>query len=154
MSGYLLPFLLLLIVISIYDLRSKRIPNYLIAIGFIYGLFLSVFDLGRVTFLESLMGIILGGSLFLLPFIKSYVGAGDLKLMAMIGSYLGVYLTFLAFVYAAIIGGAGILIFLFYKKIIKDHPDESNQLISKINYLPYAYAISLGATFALLNTNQ
>lgn len=72
-----------------FDLCSHRIPNGLVAAGMVSGLLLNSLlpaGLGLSTALQG-MGL---GLLLLLPlYLLRAMGAGDVKLMAMIGSFIG-----------------------------------------------------------------
>jgi leader peptidase (prepilin peptidase) / N-methyltransferase len=100
----------LLIIITFIDLDTYTIPDVLSVPGMVVGFALSFFAL-RVTWLDSLIGILLGGGAFYLIAVafeyfrhKEGLGGGDIKLLAMIGAFLGwpgVVLTVLA---ASLIG--------------------------------------------------
>ncbi len=79
----------LLLLASIFDFRSRRIPNALVFIGAGSGLVLRIWSEGIAGMLDSVEGLTLGIA-FLLPFyILRTVGAGDVKLMGAVGSFLG-----------------------------------------------------------------
>lgn len=82
-----------------HDVRSRKIPNRLIVCGALAGVLLhtllpagsGLFNTppGGLGILYSLAGFIVG-LLFLLPFYAlRALGAGDVKLMAMVGAYIG-----------------------------------------------------------------
>jgi leader peptidase (prepilin peptidase)/N-methyltransferase len=84
-----------LIVISFIDLRHKVIPDVLSVGGIGAGLLASLF-LVRISFFDSILGILFGGAfLYLIAFtyfkLKKIegMGGGDIKLIAMIGAWLG-----------------------------------------------------------------
>jgi leader peptidase (prepilin peptidase) / N-methyltransferase len=80
----------LLIIISMIDLQYRRIPNVLSLSGTIIGLVWACFY-GRTELFHVLLGIVVGGSV-LLPIAYFYpqgMGMGDVKLLAMIGSFAG-----------------------------------------------------------------
>jgi len=81
----------LLVSAAIIDVRSHRIPNRLVLAGLAFGLVYSAFVpfWGKHGFLWSLGGAAIGfGVLF--PFwLLRMMGAGDVKLMAAVGSLLG-----------------------------------------------------------------
>ena len=90
----------LLLAASCYDVRSHRIPNWLVAGGAVIALFLhSVLPVGfgfiseapgALGLLGSLKGLGLGLALLLPFYLLRAMGAGDVKLMAMVGGFLGV----------------------------------------------------------------
>ena len=84
-----------LVTISFIDLDHQIIPDVLSLSGVITGLAIA-FIPGNISWLNSLIGIIAGGgSLFLVGFVyekltgKQGMGGGDVKLLAMIGAWMG-----------------------------------------------------------------
>lgn len=84
-----------LIAISFIDLQHRIIPNQISIPGIFLG-FLASFLLPRITWTDSLMGILFGGGIIYLVIAVYYLftrregmGGGDLKLLAMIGAFLG-----------------------------------------------------------------
>jgi len=71
------------------DWRSRRIPNWLTAPGFLIGIAVNVLADGRTGFRTSLVGAALG-LLVLLPFVfLRSLGAGDWKLTGALGAFVG-----------------------------------------------------------------
>jgi leader peptidase (prepilin peptidase)/N-methyltransferase len=91
-----LTFLCLLIVISFIDLDFRIIPDTLSVGGLILGILLSFFR-PYFSWTDSLLGVLIGGGI-LYAIAKGYeilrktegMGGGDIKLLAMIGSFWGV----------------------------------------------------------------
>lgn len=88
-------FIAALVTIAFIDLHHRIIPDVISLPGILVGWSTS-FILGHVSWLDSLIGIIGGGgSLFLVAFVyvsltgKEGMGGGDIKLLAMIGAWLG-----------------------------------------------------------------
>ena len=72
------------------DFRMQRIPNYLTVPAAIAGLVCSLLLPGSPTsWQDSLLGFGLGFAIFFLPFLLGGGGAGDLKLVAALGAWLG-----------------------------------------------------------------
>jgi prepilin peptidase CpaA len=117
-----LQVLLILIVLTaaIYDLRYRRIPNWLVLVGLVAGISLN-------TFLFELQGLklsALGLGLALLIYFPLYalraMGAGDAKLMAAVGSIVGPGNWIVLFVVTALVGGvAALAVLLFAGRIRK-----------------------------------
>lgn len=86
------------------DLRLRRIPNGLTGAAACAGLVASLAP-GGIGLRDALGGLAIG----LLPLLPLYacraMGAGDVKLMAAAGTFLGMADTFAALVYAAALGG-------------------------------------------------
>ena len=113
----------LLIIITFIDLDTYLIPDVLSVPGMVVGFACSFFSL-RLSWLDSLIGIVLGGGFFYLVAVgfvylrhKEGLGGGDIKLLAMIGAFLGwpgVVFTVLA---ASVIGSvAGVVVMVRTRK--------------------------------------
>jgi leader peptidase (prepilin peptidase)/N-methyltransferase len=84
-----------LLVVTYIDIDHQIIPDVITYPGIMIG-FLSSFWIGHITYKESLAGLVLGGSTLLLVAWGYYLvtkkegmGGGDVKLLAMIGAFLG-----------------------------------------------------------------
>jgi leader peptidase (prepilin peptidase)/N-methyltransferase len=89
-------FCSLLLIIAGIDLDTGLIPDILSLSGIVLGLALSFFIPTRVSWPDSLAGIILGGGIFYLIAAgyalvrhKDGLGGGDIKLLGMIGAFIG-----------------------------------------------------------------
>ena len=94
-----------LLIATVIDLRSRRIPNELTATMAVLGLVLAATQSSGVTVGASLAGIFLGLLLMMPGYALGATGAGDVKLMAAIGAIVGPSLVFSAFVCTSIAGG-------------------------------------------------
>ena len=88
-------FISALICISFIDLEHMIIPDVISIPGVIVGLIISFFS-AHVAWMDSLLGVLIGGGgLYLVAFLfellrkKEAMGGGDIKLLAMIGAWLG-----------------------------------------------------------------
>ena len=99
--------MLLLIWAAISDVRSHRIPNWLVLAGMLFGMiYNTAFPLlPHHTVLWPLAGLGLGLLLFLPLYLLRAMGAGDVKLAAMVGAFLGPGDTFYAMLASMIVGG-------------------------------------------------
>lgn len=81
----------LLIASALIDMRSRRIPNWLSLGGTVFALVLYIALLGFGTdgLLTGLGGCVVGLAVFLPFYLMGGMGAGDVKLMAMAGTFLG-----------------------------------------------------------------
>jgi len=84
-----------LVVITFIDLHHKLIPDVISLPGILIG-FLASFLLRHLTWLDSAIGIVAGGGALLLIAVvfekitgKEGMGGGDIKLLAMIGAWMG-----------------------------------------------------------------
>lgn len=101
MLGFLalLPLLGLLLAITRQDIRSRRIPNKLVLIGILTGVVLNGLlptgmgfnsaTPGGLGWLAALQGLGVGMAVLLPIYWLRAMGAGDVKLMAMVGAFLG-----------------------------------------------------------------
>jgi leader peptidase (prepilin peptidase)/N-methyltransferase len=132
-----------LIVITVIDLYHQIIPDAISLPGIGVGLIAS-FILPQIAFLNSLIGVLLGGgSLFIVGtlyrwfFKREGMGGGDVKLLAMIGAFLGWKAVFLTILLSSLIGSiAGILIMVLKGKDFK-------------YAIPFGPFLSLGAVISL-----
>lgn len=92
------------------DVRAARIPNWLTFGAFACGLGYQAVVLGPRGFVGSLAGAGVGLGLFLPLFLVGGMGAGDVKLMAALGAWLGPAGAAWTALYAAIAGGVMALV--------------------------------------------
>ena len=87
------------------DIRSRRIPNILVVLGVCLGLGSgnSIGGLGGVA--DSALGGCVGLAVFLPLYALRWLGAGDVKLLAMIGTFVGLPGVLWVAIYTAMIGG-------------------------------------------------
>lgn len=99
------------------DYAQKRVPNWLnasiAACGLIMqGLFFGWYEHGIGGVGWGLLGLLVGFALLIVPWLMHGMGAGDVKLMAAIGCWLGPWLTFLAFAAGAVLGGVAAIVMI------------------------------------------
>lgn len=105
-----------LVVITFIDLEHQIIPDVITLPGIVLFFVLAVFFM-NLPFLDSIFGILIGGGcLYLIAFIyqlirkKEGMGGGDVKLLAMIGAFLGwkslLFILLVSSLLGAIVGGS------------------------------------------------
>ena len=106
--------ILLLIVAAVSDCRTRRIPNWLVLSGALYGVIYNTVlpPTPHDNILFPLAGLALGLLLFLPLYLVRAMGAGDVKLLAMIGAFLGPGDTFYAALATMIVGGVLAILFV------------------------------------------
>jgi leader peptidase (prepilin peptidase)/N-methyltransferase len=95
-----------LIAITGIDLQHQLIPDAITLPGILVGLLLNLAT-GRISWVESVIGILVGGGLFVAIILVSRggMGGGDLKLGAMLGAFLGWKALLFALFVAIVLGG-------------------------------------------------
>src|SRR5579863_4161595 len=114
--------LLLIVVLgaAVYDVRYRRIPNWLTVTGVVFGLALNTFLYqGWPGTRLSLAGLGSAFGVYFVLYMLRAMGAGDVKLMAAVGSIVGWQDWFGTFLVTAIIGGAMALILVATKGRVK-----------------------------------
>lgn len=106
-SGQLFAVMLFTAVAMVWDIRTRRIPNWLNLIGLIAALiFCSVRGgWGGISF--SIAGFATGFAILLLLWLMGGAGGGDVKLMGAVGAWLGPYQTLIVFVASGFLAAAG-----------------------------------------------
>lgn len=139
----LINFILLIIlaVCVVTDIRKRKIYNKVIfpalAVAFISSIILD----GLSGLGTSTIGFLVGFILLLIPYILGGMGAGDVKLMALIGALKGYEFVIESFIYTALIGGVLAIGVIIIRGGFKKSLGVG---------MPYGVAIAGGAILALL----
>ena len=108
----------LLCTAAVSDWRFFRIPNWLTLGGalfaFVYGTLAARTPVAGAT--DALGGLGTGFAIMLPLYVMGVMGAGDVKLMAMVGAFLGPYQTLLAVLFIFIVGGMAALAFAIHRR--------------------------------------
>lgn len=114
----LAPFVILFCALgyaALSDWQTRRIPNTLILVGLLAafgshfflpsgdGLFLP--DAGSLGLGKAALGMLLGGAILFPLWLAGVLGAGDVKLMAVVGAFLGPWQAVGAVLLTAVVGG-------------------------------------------------
>lgn len=99
------PLLALLVVAAATDARGRRIPNWLTLLLLAGGIARSFMPGAPIGPLASLAGVLVSAVIPFGQFALGAVGAGDVKLMAGVGAWLGPWAGLAVFVIQAVIGG-------------------------------------------------
>ena len=106
MGSFLLINIGILISLSaIYDIKYRRIPNLFTYPAMLIGLLYNIKISGIEGMQFSLIGILSGIGLLIIPYILGKMGAGDAKLLGAIGSFIGAKGVFVSFLITALAGG-------------------------------------------------
>ncbi|KIQ25682.1 peptidase A24 [Variovorax paradoxus] len=172
-SDLRMPVLLaLLVVASVSDWRSYRIPNWLTFGGALFAVVYGT--LAARTPVAGAMnafgGLIVGFAAMLIFYAIGIMGAGDVKLMAMAGAFLGPQQTLMAVLFTFIAGGVAALAFAIHRRrlgpmldnvraaaqgmvmstIAGVRPNESLRVSRSVGKLPYGICIGAGTTAQVL----
>ena len=99
------PTCVVLAVATFTDLRSRRIPNWLVLPFLAAGIGVSVCLYGWHGLTQSLAGFAIGAAVFGLLFFLGGMGMGDVKLCAAIGAWIGPSQLMIALVVTGLAGG-------------------------------------------------
>jgi len=94
-----------MVVATVIDLRTRRIPNELTAAMAGIGVGLSAAGVSGVPLWASMLGFVVGLALMMPGHVLGATGAGDVKLMAAVGAIVGPALVVTAFLFTAVAGG-------------------------------------------------
>lgn len=118
------------------DLRARIIPNALTAAGVLSGLLIAGFSSQGVSLLGALGGFAVGLGCFLPLYILRAMGAGDVKLMAMAGTFLGPWAALEAALWVLIAGGLLALLFAAHRGVVR-------KTLGNVSTLFYSAAASM-----------
>jgi len=120
MSPIITCILLLLLCMAAYqDICSYRIGNMLVISGAILGVLLNVFLPTGISLYQSLAGWGVGLLLLLPLYLLRAMGAGDVKLMAMVGAFMGPQAIMVTLLYVLVAGGVLSVCFAMYRGVFK-----------------------------------
>lgn len=152
---------------AIWDVATRRIPNWLTYGALCAGLAFRACFGGWHGVWYGLAGALLGGGIFFIFFLVHGMGAGDVKLMAAIGCLAGLGQVVMIVLSSAIAGGVLALVFMLLHKRVgrtvrnlweliryhllfgaQSHPQINLQNPEAIR-MPYALAIAAGTFYSL-----
>ncbi len=163
------PTLIALLIATVSDLRSRRIPNWLVVPFLVSGLVVSTVMHGWSGLGQSVSGVLLAAFLMGILYWLGGMGMGDVKLCAAIGAWIGPSQLMLALVVMGFAGGlmaffwslrggflkesltgAGDLLFGIGKRGLRPH-DTLVLANPKARKMPYAPAIAIGTIFSFFS---
>lgn len=161
---------------SVWDLHARRIPNWLVVAGLAMALPVQWFVHGPLEGLAfALGGCLVGGALMLPGYMLRLLGAGDVKLMGVVGAFCGAQGAFEIVLATAVIGGVWSLGMMVAKRETRrglhgaasilmtphaaqqhaaqqdtqQHNAQQKVAANAVGTLPYGVAIALGTVFVL-----
>ncbi|HHX22956.1 MAG TPA: prepilin peptidase [Thermoanaerobacterales bacterium] len=150
------------------DIRYKKIYNIITFPAVVAAIILNIYFNGLNGGLESIKGLFFGMALLFFPFVMGGLGAGDVKLLGVVGAFKGLEYVWLTFLAMAITGGVISLIimirekslvsrlkiilltlFSFFYRLPKTQYLETIESSTALTF-PYGIAITAGAVIAYL----
>ena len=159
-----------LLISAIIDFKIQRIPNALTLPSILTALVYHSIINGTSGFTFSIIGVSVGIGLLIAPYLMGGMGAGDAKLMGVVGAFVGAKGVFISFLFTAIAGGLYALLVLLIKRryfdgFLRDKFEMVKSFILTRQYIPngqsksverprlcYGLAIALGSiTYIILD---
>jgi prepilin peptidase CpaA len=153
------------------DFRTHRIPNLLNIFCALSGFGYQLGARGLEGLSDSLLGLLLGFALMIGFYLLAGMGAGDVKALAALGSWLGPWNTLLLFIFMGLSGLPLVIIFLWYRGHLftklrqfwthlknlaltrsKGAANTDKTLPAPEERIPYAVAIALGMILLCFST--
>jgi prepilin peptidase CpaA len=156
------PTLIVTVVATISDIRSRRIPNWLVVPFLVAGVVVSAITQGWRGFQLSVLGVLLATLLLGILYSLGGMGMGDLKLCAAIGAWIGPQQLALALVIMGLAGGVMALLWAIRGGFLKESLSGAADLVFGLRKrglrpharlilanpsartMPYAPAIAIG----------
>lgn len=161
----LLALLTIVVIAIVQDLCYMKISNWLIVIGLSIGMTSRIERAGWRSFVPGMWNILIPVLLLYLLFRMRVLGAGDIKLFSVIGSFLSLEQLMKCIIYSFLIGATISVVLLlanknFWKSICRagdyfirlsqgERLTYDEMGVEKKNYMHFAVAIGLGLLVAL-----
>jgi prepilin peptidase CpaA len=146
---------------AVVDLRTRRVPNWLTFGTAALGVTMATAQAGGIGVAGALGGLLVGLVLMLPGHVFGKTGAGDVKLLAALGTLLGPRSIAMAFLYTAIAGGVLAVLVATKRRRLRETLEGTATLVvsgggnaaeiekpSTDNRFAYAPAIAIGAVVA------
>jgi prepilin peptidase CpaA len=162
------PTFVLVVLAAVSDLRSRRIPNWLVVPFLLAGVITLTVKYGAHGLAQSLEGLMLGAILLGVLCWLGGMGMGDVKLCAAIGAWVGPGQLMLALVLMGIAGGVMAVIWALRGGFLKESLTGTGELVfgswkrgfraheklvlsnPEARKMPYAPAIAIGTILSFL----
>lgn len=160
--------LVVAIIAAAIDVRQHRIPNWLTYPGIVMGIVLRWSFFGWRGLGSAVAGCLLAGGVVFLFYLMRAMGAGDVKLLAALGSLIGPSDALVVLAATAISGGVLALFYVIFRRRVgatlrnvgsvltfhswnglKAHPELNLDNPSALR-MPYGLAIATGTLYAFL----
>jgi prepilin peptidase CpaA len=120
---------------AVYDIRERRIPNWLVLAGIIAGFAWNLYSGGWSGLGHAAEGLGLGFALYFPLYLLKARGAGDVKLLAAVGAIVGPGNCFWVFILTAILGGIIAMVILLLRGRVRHTFFNLSFLVSDLSKL-------------------
>ena len=145
---------------AVLDVRLHRIPNYLTVPAALLGFAYHTLAPEGWGWFASLAGLGVGLALLVVPWLLGGGGAGDVKLLAALGAWLGPQLMLISFAISAVLAGAMVLAVLtwaiatqgfskVHTKHLQRDPDQDRAAHRRRRLMPFAVPVALSTWMVL-----
>jgi prepilin peptidase CpaA len=152
---------------AVYDVRSRRIPNFITLPAIVFGLLLHAVFGGWRQLVTAATGGLICGLIFFVFYLAGGMGAGDVKLITAAGCITGLSLVGYLLVFTALAGGVmAIALALYHRQLVETWHNMGSLAVhhtmmgltphAQFNIsnertlrLPYALAIAAGSGLSL-----
>lgn len=167
-AAILLPLILVVTVCAITDISTHRIPNIVLLPALALALLINSLLAGLPGLVQSVLGLVLGLAVLFPLYFVGGTSAGDVKLLGVVGAYLGANAAITAGLATFVLGGVFGVLFISWRAIepilmthfeqfVRNFRATAPSLIttatthdkSKAAAFPYAPAIACGTYFTL-----
>ena len=121
-----------LIVAAVIDGLKLKVPNWITFPMILSGWVYSTVAFGWEGLAASLLGTAVGLGLLLPAYAIGGMGAGDVKLLAGVGAWMGTITTIYAFCVSALIGGAIAVAMVLYRRAWEKHRDQFWTILNEV----------------------
>jgi len=160
------PTVVTVLLASFTDVRSRRIPNWLVGLSFVTALVTAAVTQGGAGLGRSLEGALLGGGILGLLYLLGGMGMGDVKLCMALGAWIGPGQLVMALVMMGLAGGVIALGWAIAGGFLRESLEGAGNLVfgwarrgqglhqsvtldtPGARSIPYAPAIAVGAIFS------
>lgn len=153
--------LIFILLICIYtDIKSRKIYNKVLYPALLVTFVSHLIMNGWVAVLYSVVGLCVGLAILFIPYLMGGMGAGDVKLLALIGAIKGSAFVFQTSIYMALIGAVMALFIILFRKgrfrsvmlflYSRMHKVKMPLFLDKRKVYPYGVAIAFGAFVSLI----
>ncbi len=160
---------IIILIAAMFDIKTRRIPNKLVFSGTLAAIAFHTFYPSGIGALNSVEGLAVGFASLLPLYMMRAMGAGDVKLMAMVGTFLGPASALGAVITTFIVGGVLAILAATRNKSLQRMANNIKSLMfqgmvgvatgnhrsieigsASAGKLPYGIAIAIGTTIHLL----